>query len=329
MKFYTRFAGREKSVSTFERFSAQQSRKFTMSMNITENRQRTTGYPESPLPNAKVRMNKFQRTSTIIWRSLALPLVLFITIPVVALFARTPLSTILENLNRAQMIQAISLSLITSTATTAATLIFGTPVAILLTHRNLRFNRLLDTLVDLPTVLPPSVAGIALLMAFGRKGLLGSFFAALNISIPFTMIAVILAQTFVASPLYIRAATIGFSAVDNELKQAAAIDGAKRWQILRHITVPIAWSSILSGAVMTWARALGEFGATIIFAGNYPGRTQTMPLAIYIGFEINLDVALTLSVILVCLSFLTLIIVKGFLHRRLEYDTGSRTETTF
>jgi len=125
----------------------------------------------------------------------------------------------------------------------------------------------------------------------------------------------------VASPLYIKAATIGFSAVDTDLKQASALDGATRWETFRYITLPISWTSILSGSVMTWARALGEFGATIIFAGNFPGRTQTMPLAIYIGFEIDLNVALTLAIILICFSFLTLIIVKTLLHKRLDVES--------
>jgi len=176
----------------------------------------------------------------------------------------------------------------------------------------------LDTLLDLPTVLPPSVAGIALLMAFGRKGIFGSLFTAMGVNIPFTVLAVIMAQTFVASSYYIKAAYLGFSAVSLDLKQAAALDGANRWHIFWRITMPMSWSSLLSGAVMTWARSLGEFGATIIFAGNFPGRTQTMPLAIYIGFQIDLNVALTLAVILIAFSFLTLIIVKGFLGKRLE-----------
>jgi molybdate transport system permease protein len=178
--------------------------------------------------------------------------------------------------------------------------------------------RLIDTLIDLPTVLPPSVAGVALLMAFGRQGLFGPWLSWLGMSIPFTQLAVVLAQTFVAAPYYVRAATLGFAAVDCELRKAAALDGASRWQIFHLVMVPMAWMSLMSGCVMTWARALGEFGATIIFAGNFPGRTQTMPLAIYIGFEIDLNVALTLSAILICCSFLILIVVKGFLRRTAE-----------
>ncbi len=256
------------------------------------------------------------------WKLLALPLMLFITIPLMAVFLRTPLSTFLTNLNQSQVMRAFGLSLITSLTTTAVTLIVGTPVANLLAQRNQRFFRIADTLIDLPTVLPPSVAGIALLMAFGRKGIFGPSLATIGVNLPFTTIAVIMAQTFVAAPLYVKAATLGFASVDPELKQAAALDGASRWQIFRFVSLPLAWMALLSGSVLTWARALGEFGATILFAGNFPGRTQTMPLAIYIGFEIDLNVALTLAVILICFSFLTLVIVKGILHRRLDANPG-------
>lgn len=256
------------------------------------------------------------------WKIFSIPMILFVSIPIIALFLRAPFGDFIENLNKTQMSQAISLSLFTSILTTMITLVFGTPVAILLAQKNFRSYRLVDTLIDLPTVLPPSVAGIALLMAFGRKGLFGSFFTLMDISIPFTAVAVIMAQTFIASSLYIKAATIGFGNVDPELKHAAALDGANKWQIFRYVILPISWSSIISGSVMTWARALGEFGATIIFAGNFPGRTQTMPLAIYIGFEIDLNVALTLAVIMICLSFLTLIIVKSILHQRLGNSMG-------
>ena len=261
------------------------------------------------------------------WRLLALPLLLFISIPLVALFLRTSFADFFNTLNQAQVIQALSLSLLSSLSATAITLIVGTPVAYLLAQPRSRFHgiipvfgwdRVVDTIIDLPTVLPPSVAGVALLMAFGRRGLFGPFLDSIGVGIPFTFLAVILAQTFVASPFYVKAAAIGFSAIDPELRQAAALDGANRLQIFRHVTLPLSWMSLVSGGVMTWARALGEFGATILFAGNFQGKTQTMPLAIYIGFESDLNVALTLSIILVCFSFLTLMIVKHFLHRRLD-----------
>jgi molybdate transport system permease protein len=263
------------------------------------------------------------------WKILALPLLLFIAIPLVALFAHASIADLLTNLNQRQVIEAIRLSLVTSLASTLIALIFGTPVAYLLAQSHSRVYRLVDTLIDLPTVLPPSVSGVALLMAFGRQGLLGEWLAALGVEIPFTTLAVIMAQVFIASSLYVKAAAIGFSSIDPELKQAASLDGAGSWRTFREIDLPLSRMALLSGSVMTWARALGEFGATIIFAGNFPGRTQTMPLAIYMGFEIDLNVALTLSIILIGLSFLTLIIVKGILHRRIEAELEFTTRRSF
>ena len=252
------------------------------------------------------------------WMLLALPMLLFIILPLASLFTRTTLAELWSTLNQGQVIQAVSLSIFTSLITTLVSILFGTPVAYLLSQRRFRFYRVVDTLIDLPYILPPAVAGIALLMAFGRRGLFGGILADAGLSIPFTTLAVIMAQTFIASPFYIKAAAIGFSGIDQELMQAAALDGANRWQIFRFIIVPLSWMALASGCVMTLARALGEFGATIIFAGNFPGRTQTMPLAIYIGFELDLNVALTLSIILICFSFLTLILMKGMLHHQVE-----------
>jgi molybdate transport system permease protein len=252
------------------------------------------------------------------WWLLSLPLLLFLALPVVAMFLRIPPAQLWANLSEAQVVQAISLSLLTTCITLAVTIIFGTPVAYLLARYDFPFRRAVDTLLDLPTVLPPSVAGVALLMAFGRRGLIGEWLEVWGIHIAFTQVAVVLAQTFIAAPFYVKAAMLGFASVDQDLEQAAALDGAGGGQVFRFVTLPLARSALLSGAVMTWARALGEFGATIIFAGNYPGRTQTMPLAIYIGFELDLDVALTLSAILVGCSFLVLMVVKGLLQRDLN-----------
>ena len=262
----------------------------------------------------------FGKTVGASWKLLTLPFLLFIAVPILSLFLRTSLADLFTNLNQSQVIKAVNLSLRTSLITVAVTWITGTPVAYLLAQRRFRFYRFVDTLIDLPTVLPPAVAGVALLMAFGRRGLFGPWLEIADINIPFTVVAVVMAQTFLAAPFYIKAAAIGFSAINPELKEVAALDGANRWQIFRHVTLPLSWMALLSGSVMTWARALGEFGATIIFAGNFPGRTQTMPLAIYIGFEIDLNVALTLAIILISFSFLTLVVVKGFLHRRLETE---------
>ncbi|MCB0191993.1 MAG: molybdate ABC transporter permease subunit [Anaerolineae bacterium] len=245
---------------------------------------------------------------------LSLPLLMFIFLPMVALFVRTPPESLLLNLQTPQVVEAVALSFGTTWITVIIAVILGTPVGYLLARYDFKMRRLFDTLLDLPLVLPPAVAGVSLLMAFGRRGMLGGYLDFLGIDIAFTQFAVILAQTFVAAPFYVKAAILGFSTIEPELEQAAALDGAGHLQVFRFITIPLSWSALLSGMVMTWARALGEFGATIIFAGNYPGRTQTMPLAIYLGFELDLDVALTLAVILVGLSFAILMIVKGFLR---------------
>ena len=216
------------------------------------------------------------------------------------------------------VIQAVSLSLITTTCTTAITLVAGTPVAYLLARRRFPGRGLLDTLIDLPMVLPPAVAGIALLLAFGRQGVVGQYLSAAGIGVSFTTVAVVMAQTFVASPFYVKSALAGFSGVDRELEQAAELERASPFWVFTLVTVPLAAPSLLGGLVMTWARALGEFGATIIFAGNFPGRTQTMPLAIYIGFEIDLDVAITLAAILLATSFGVLFVVKRLLGQQVK-----------
>jgi molybdate transport system permease protein len=210
---------------------------------------------------------------------------------------------------------ALRLSLLTTFATTVISVLIGTPTAYLLARYHFRGRSVLDTLIDLPTVLPPAVAGIALLMAFGRRGLLGGLLATVGITLPFTTAAVIIAQTFVAAPFYIRGARAGFTSVDRRLEQIAATLGVPNWRIFWRVTLPLARSSLLSGAIMTWARALGEFGATIMFAGNFQGRTQTMPLAIYTGLQEDLTGALILAGILLIVSFGLLIGVRGLTGR--------------
>lgn len=248
----------------------------------------------------------------------ALPLLCFLLLPLLALLLRVDVAMLPANLANPQVRQAISLSMTTTAVSTLLTLLFGTPLAYWLARRRFRGRAAIDTLLDLPMVLPPSVAGIALLLAFGRRGLMGSYLADWGVSIAFTSMAVVLAQIFVAAPFYVKSAITGFSQVDRELEQAAALDGATPWAVFRYITIPLTWSTLFGGAVMTWARALGEFGATIIFAGNFPGRTQTMPLAIYLGFELDLTIALTLAVLLLVLSFGVLLIVKGLLRQKIR-----------
>jgi len=180
----------------------------------------------------------------------------------------------------------------------------------LLARENFIGKTVVDTLIDLPMVLPPAVAGIALLMAFGRRGLLGPSLSSIGIELPFTVAAVVIAETFVAAPFYVRSAKAGFAGVDRKLEQMSALLGVSNFRTFLRITLPLSAPSLFGGLLMTWARALGEFGATIMFAGNFPGRTQTMPLAIYSGLESNLDSALALAVILVIVSFAILFVVR-------------------
>jgi molybdate transport system permease protein len=255
------------------------------------------------------------------WKFLSLPLMGFLALPMVALLLRASPGRVWTALATTEARQAIALSVRTSLMAMALTVVLGTPVALLLAHTRSRWKGILDALIDLPVVLPPAVAGLSLLMAFGRRGLVGGALQAMGVEVVFTQAAVVMAQTFVASPLYVRAAAIGFAGVEPELGQAAAMDGASRWQVFRHVILPLSWSALVSGAAMTWARALGEFGATIVFAGNFPGRTQTMPLAIYLGFELNLDLALALSVVLLATSALALVLVKSLLQGPTDRST--------
>lgn len=246
-----------------------------------------------------------------VWLGAAL-LVLFLALPLVALVWRAatdasgPASGAGEVLN-----QALLLSLATSVLSLAIILALGTPLAYLLARRRFRGARLVETLVDLPIVLPPAVAGLALLMAFGRRGLFGRWLDDAGIALVFTTSAVVLAQLFVATPFYVRAARGGFARIDSDLEDAAASLGASPFQLFWRVTLPLARPILGAGAVLAWARALGEFGATILFAGNVPGVTQTMPLAIYGQYNAgDLRGALLLSLVLLLVALLTLLAVR-------------------
>ena len=236
-------------------------------------------------------------------------LILFL-LPLLALLVRSINRDFFTYAFSEQAFKALQLSLITSTITTAGAVILGTPLAYMLARWRFRLKSWIELLIDLPIVLPPSVAGLALLIAFGRRGLFGSTLSMFGISLPFTPAAVVLAQTFVAAPLYVRAARIGFTEVDEQLEEAARVEGANQWQLFSEVMFPLAGRALLSGAILTWTRALGEFGATILFAGNLEGVTQTMPMAIYLGFERNLGIALALSVVLILTSVILLMLTK-------------------
>ena len=246
----------------------------------------------------------------------AILLALFV-LPLFALFVRSINESFFSYAFSEQSFKALRLSLITSTITTMVTVLLGTPFAYMLARWKFRQKSWIELFIDLPIVLPPSVAGLVLLIAFGRRGMFGSALNALGISLPFTTAAVVLAQTFVAAPLYVRSARVGFTQIDKQLEEAAQVEGANQWQLFKEVMFPLAGRALLSGAILTWTRALGEFGATILFAGNLEGVTQTMPMAIYLGFERSLGTALALSVILVVVSVILLA-----LTRKLERDEG-------
>lgn len=239
-------------------------------------------------------------------------------LPLLALFFRAAGKDFLASALSSTALSALRLSLFTSLISVVISLLIGTPLAYLLARRKFFGRSVLELLVDLPVVLPPSVAGLALLIAFGRQGIFGSWLAALGLSLPFTTAAVVIAQTFVSAPLFVRSARVGFASIDPQLEEAAHVEGANQWQMFREVMFPLARRALMSGAMMAWTRALGEFGATILFAGNLPGVTQTMPLAIYLGFERNLDVAVILSVELILVSTLLLLVVRKLDHQRAD-----------
>lgn len=232
-------------------------------------------------------------------------------LPVLALFWRSFTAVDrLFALDLPVILAALWLSLSSTAVTVLLIVLLGTPLAYLFARYQFPAKRLLVIFVELPIVMPPVVAGLALLAAFGRRGLLGSWLADWGITIPFTWTAVVLAQLFVAAPFYIRAAQARFAALPRDLEEAAHIDGANAWQTFRYITLPLSWRALLSGLSLSWARALGEFGATILFAGNLTGRTQTMTLLVYSALERNLYAAYATAVLLLILAAAALFLTR-------------------
>jgi molybdate transport system permease protein len=206
----------------------------------------------------------------------------------------------------AEIFEALRLSLATTGASLLLTLALGTPLAWVLARRAFVGRRILEVAIDLPIVLPPAVAGLALLMLLGRRGPAGW----LGLELGFTSIAVVLAQTFVAAPLYVRSARGAFATVHGDLEDAARTDGGSEWDVFRRVIVPLALPVLVGGAILAWARALGEFGATIMFAGNIAGRTQTLPLAVYGEFQSSLDASIAAATILVAAAIAVLVGVR-------------------
>jgi molybdate transport system permease protein len=254
---------------------------------------------------------------------------LFLTLPVAAIFTRVPPARLLHLLSNPVVTDALVVSVKSTLIAEALILIFGTPLAYLLATRRFAGRALLVTLVELPLVLPPAVAGIGLFAAFGRSGLLGSTLDSLGLQIPFTLMAVVLAISLVASPLYVRTAIAAFEAVDPNLVAASRTLGAGRARTFFRIALPLARGGLAAGAALAFARALGEFGATIMFAGSLRGVTQTLPLAIYEQFSLGFDTALAMGALLVVVSLVLLLSLKLSLSwqpsRRISVSLSARS----
>lgn len=264
----------------------------------------------------------FKRITTATFYIASLLAVLFLALPVGVLLLRGLTTRGWEGLPASGIFEALALSLTTTAMSVLLTVTFGTPLAFILARRQFRLKRLVSVLVELPIVLPPAVAGLALLLTLGRRGLLGPLLDTLGLTIAFTTFAVILAQTFVSAPFYIRAAQIGFQNVPPEIESAARVDGASGWLLFRLITLPLSLRALVAGLTLSWARALGEFGATILFAGSLQGRTQTMPLLIYNVLERDINAAIWTGLILVLLALAAMLLAQWLRpESEIERDT--------
>ena len=248
--------------------------------------------------------------------SISLVFILFILLPLVAIFLNLNLSTVVMELQNPSVLDAMKVGLATSSLATTISFAFGVPTAYLLATKDFRGKSLVDALLDLPMVLPPAVAGLALLLAFAPRGLLGPALLQLGIILPGNVFAVVLAQLFVASPFILRSAKTAFENVPRKLVDNARILTPSGVRVFLTVTLPLSMYGVMTGLVMTWARSMGEFGATLMFAGNLPGVTQTMPLAIYMLMAQDPFASNLLSVILVVISFSVLALFKIFDRKR-------------
>lgn len=245
---------------------------------------------------------------------LALPAgiaIVFLLLPLAGLLVRAPWRSLPTLLADPLVGQALRLSLVTSTLATGVSLVLGVPLAWVLARAAFPGRSVLRALVTLPLVLPPVVGGVALFLALGRRGIVGRRLDEwFGLQIPFTPLAVVLAETFVAMPFLVITVEGALRAADPRFEEASATLGASRWTTFRRVTLPMIGPSVLAGSVLCWARALGEFGATITFAGNFPGRTQTMPIAVYLALETDPDAAVALSLVLLVVSVVILVSLR-------------------
>lgn len=245
-------------------------------------------------------------------------LLAFLLVPVLALIVTSTPDDLRQGLTHPLVWPALRLSALTTTASLLVVVLLGTPLAWTLARSKGRAARIAETVLDLPVVMPPAVAGVALLLAFGRRGLLAVVLDPLGVSLSFTTAAVVMAEVFVSAPFFVQAAVAAFRRVDDALLVVARTFGASPLRLFVRVALPLAAPGLVAGAAMSWARALGEFGATLMFAGNFEGRTQTLPLAIYTALEEDLRVAQSLALVLVATAFLVLLAVRAVHARTLR-----------
>jgi molybdate transport system permease protein len=237
--------------------------------------------------------------------------VVFLVLPLVGLVIRAPWSDLLPSLAVPEVGQALRLSLLSATLATLVSVVLGVPIAWVLARSRTRGRAVLRALVTVPLVLPPVVGGVALFLVLGRQGIIGRWlYEEFDVTIPFTTAAVVIAETFVAMPFLVISVEGALRAADARFEDVAATLGADRWTTFRRVTLPLVAPGVAAGAVLCWARALGEFGATITFAGNFPGTTQTMPLAVYLALQRDPDAAIVLSLVLLVVSLATLLLLR-------------------
>jgi molybdate transport system permease protein len=242
----------------------------------------------------------------------------FIALPILSLVIWTVSNSAWQEMTSPAAVDALLLSARTTAISMFIILLVGTPAAYVLARYDFPGKRAVNTLIDLPAVLPPSAAGIALLLAFGRVGLIGEQLTAFGITISFTTAAVVLAELFVATHFYVRQATVGFGQIERAIEEAALVDGGGPITVFLKVTIPLAFPALVAGAVTAWARALGEFGGTIIFAGNVQGVTQTIPLAIFSELERDFDAAVALSVLVLGFAFIVILAARYLTRKAAE-----------
>jgi len=263
------------------------------------------------MPGSSRPSDRRERRPPAAFAVLAALAVAFLLLPLAGLVRETPWDDLGQELTSPEALLALRLSLVCSVGALALSAVVGVPLAFLLARSEFPGKNLVRALTTLPMVLPPVVGGVALLLAFGRKGLAGAWLErTFGLTLPFTTLGAVLAEAFVAMPFLVITTEAGLRAMDRRFEDAAATLGAGRWTTFRRVTLPTVAPSLGAGAALCWARALGEFGATITFAGNLPGTTQTMPLAVYLALESDTDTAVALSLVLLAVSLVVLVVLR-------------------